>query len=129
MPDDNPHEANFPQGVYDAWACHEAFRRLGFSADDIYVIGSASVNNAGLPAIHSVLRTQGRELVVICGVYNTDAELEKVMEKYAIFLELYNAGFLDEDKMRARYERSMVGQDTLGFLTAIERKGIRIPRP
>lgn len=127
MPDDNPHEANFPQAVYEAWACHEAFRRLGFSADDIYVIGQPSANNGGRPAIHSVLRTQGRELVVICGVYETEEELKEVLNKYGIFLELYNAGLMSESKMRQRYERSMVGQDRLGFVGAIQRKGIRIP--
>lgn len=72
---------HIPACIKEALAMHEAFRRLGFSADDIFCVYYQE-------QIAIELHTQGKEFVVTCG--NHDFPEEKFPELWKRACALWN---------------------------------------
>jgi len=100
---------NYPPILLDAWTVHEALRKLGFSAEDIYLVPSVPID-----APHTgewlcvVLRAQGKEFVKPIGPIGNATSREALYQKWsdlaeelktvprAVLARIYSERFLDK---------------------------------
>lgn len=117
--------SDFPKSYRDALAHFEAFRRLGFSADDIF-FGFGEVS--GEPDVmHLQLKTQGQEFTVsiaqIPGA--TYEQVTKTWEQVAGLLPVAS-----EAEMLACWDGHLLGSSLEYFAmlaSCIQEKGIWVP--
>ena len=98
--------ADFDPIYVDCWAWHEAFRKLGFSADDIYVeiAKNGSVEDCPLFIFMSLI-SQGRKFSAAIGPV---VEPESVIaQKWTALCEAFNAKQIDEGDLATAYEARM----------------------
>lgn len=98
---------------------HEAFRKLGFISDDIFVgcCGSTAI---------VLLRTQGKEFSVTAGIY--DGGQAKFAEEWTKTASAIRAGEVPMADLNENYETLLNSMNSFGFLVALEAKGINIPK-
>lgn len=120
--------ADYPKPYRDALACFEAFRRCGFSADEIY-FGFGPVDDQP-DIVHMQLQTQGKTFTV------TIAQLlgqpyKRVVKTWRAISGLMNLQPPDEPEWREHvWLQSKFGADVdyfANFATAIRQKGIIVP--
>lgn len=103
----------------EALAVHEAFRKLGYSPEQIFVTLTSDSR------LFVILKHLGREFAVFCG--------ELAMSEpdfYAAWPTLVtavNGGAVAEEELNNLYRDSYVYRERLGFLAALKAKGIAIP--
>jgi len=103
--------SDFSHQVRESWANHEAFRRLGFSADEIFV--AVDVVRA-----YTVLRAQGLEFVVVLG----DIE-DGFLDGWSMFAECSNRNAFAEEDLQEVWEESWVKNNSVCLVTAMTDKG------
>ena len=136
---------DMPRALLEAWAQHEAFRRLGFSPDDIF-FGANQPAQMGLtpilkhqPALRicvtedqywqivCVLKTQEKQFVVTCGWCPKRMSHEQILARWESFVERFNAGQIEDSYLQRVWERSQVRRDAVHLIEALGRAEIRIP--
>lgn len=120
---------SYSEPVRHAWAGHEAFRRLGFGADDIFTIVARSANNDGKFAMHSTLRTQGKEFNIVCGVYASQAEAERDFKAFADFRNLFMTECFSESELQKIFREALAswGGGT-ALVNGLMERGFLLPR-
>ncbi len=101
------------QALNEALAVHEAFRRLGFPPEDIFV-------GADIEKLFVELRSQGKTLLVTCGegIYD-QADIERLWEAKAT---AWNTTMTFEER-EAIYRPSSVLKQAIKLLFALRIKG------
>lgn len=101
----------------------EGFRKAGFSADDLYLLLAPSAMYFGEMACFCVLRTQGKEFSVICGLVEDQAAFERE------YLDVCKRQSEISQEVADRiWEESEVCAKKAEFLLALRSKGIRFSR-
>ena len=117
--------STYPHPIRVALATFEAFRRLGFVADDIYF--AARMRSAGNPEEHGIgilLRVRGREF----GVYSGDLDLPRdqaiVMWKAAA----HRWATCSEAERQSVWQESGLAAMGVPMIVGLAQKGIFIPK-
>ena len=103
-------------------AVFEALRRLGFPADDIFVVPEAIEYGSDRVVPATLLRTQGKEFAITAG---DPYPKEKFVDDWEAAGKLWNAG--KDSERGAIYERSIIKRKGCSLLLALEKKGITPP--
>lgn len=112
---------DLPAVFREAFACHEAFRKLGFESDDIFVMTDAG-RQVGM-----VLRTQGKEFTVILGFLPGRMTREEFETLWVEASECVNSKFSKED-LDQMYENSGIFQHRESLVRGLALKGFSFPR-
>ena len=102
----------------------EAFRRLGFLPDDLYIMTAKSALNGGKLSAFCQLKTQGKTFNVELGPLPSDEN--GFIAEYKRVVKAIVDGEVSEPVLQRIWEESMPCQDKLGFIMAIQDKGIRV---
>ena len=117
--------ADFPKPYRDAFAHWHAFRKLGFSSDDLF-FGFGTVDGA-TDTVHLQLKSQGETFTVIAGRLPGHS-YKVVTDTWGKFAILVNDAS-DDDRERC-FRDHLIGQSHDYFMTfalAIQAKGILVP--
>lgn len=116
-----------PLVVRNVLGTHEVFRKLGFSADDLYVslnrTPEVPVTQVG---VFVILKTQGREFSVTCGGWpmGKDDELQALWNRA---VDAYNSGDLSDRDGQRILEESPAFRRAPELLLLLKDKGFQIP--
>ena len=120
MADDTvPDLRALPSAYREALAFFEAFRRCGFSADDLYL---GCVNNDGLVQVSLVLRTQGKEATAVAGF--VQGTCDTIETTWRAIVAAFNAGRYPIDDF---WIGSMAVRELFSFPAVLAGKGIVFP--
>lgn len=111
----------FPKPYRDCFAVHEAFRRLGFDAEQLFV-GFGEVSGRA-DVLHIQLQAQGKTFTVIVGLL-PGAERADVFATWQVFA-LSVAGMREED-LQGFWNDAPFSRADLVF--ALHAKGFAFPR-
>lgn len=121
----------FDRPYQEALGVFEGFRKLGFSADDLFITINGPLKEApfnfqiGMIQILLTLKTQGMFFHIDCGVLNdTPQNAAKKWEKLG---RAMNEGRLDSDKLDQVWQASQAHQDPTGFIMALKARGFVLP--
>jgi hypothetical protein len=105
----------------EALATHEAFRKLHYSADDIYIaLNSGPKELKELIQISMVLRSGGKQFTVTIGfVKESPAEVQKLWDDLG---EKWNKTWTEEQR-KALWEGSSIRKNSVAFMAAFVSKG------
>ena len=107
--------------IHALWTCHEAFRRLGFSADDIYVSCNVLDPHTKKMNAGSILRTQGKEF----SIYIAPVDDPKAfLMKWVAFAEAMPNRQPDDKELADIWAKSAVRTRGIELIMALEAKGI-----
>jgi hypothetical protein len=116
----------------EALGTFEGFRKLGFSADDIYLTINGPLKEApfnfqiGMIQVLVTLRTQGKFFHMDCGVLNdTPANATKKWSKMATAM---NEGRLKPEHLNEVWEKSLAHTEPASFIHALKAKGFIFPK-
>ena len=119
----------------EALACHEALGRLGFVADEIFLVLALAGNPeyaiypAGLAmgdlAVHVELRAQGEEFTITVGAVPGGAD--DFERRWPAVIETWKAA--PRADVLALWERSVIKQRALELVLGLQHKGIRTSAP
>jgi len=109
--------AGFEPAYLEAYATHEAFRRLGFSSDQIFV----HRNPAPLLDLMVVVRHHGTQFAVSVGRVEDDWQT-----RWGDMVALVRSDPGDHD-LRHIWESSLISRHTVGLILDLEAKGIEPP--
>jgi hypothetical protein len=113
------HPDNVLPAFREALAVHEAFRRLGFIPDQLFVTLDSESQ------LFVILKHRGQDFAVCCGELSlTEAEFH---EQWPALITAVNAGYMTEADMTSIWTNSYVYQNKVRFILAIKAKGIAIP--
>lgn len=120
--------SKYPEPVREAWATWETFRRLGFSADDIYWEFQSTLNARPGPgiALNVVLRAQDKVMVVTCSTSMPKEEAEGLRDLVKTFHE--EITLFTEEEMTTAYHASFIWGSRHSFLIALKQKGFMITK-
>jgi hypothetical protein len=120
----NPQD--FPETIQECWAVHQAFRALGFSPDDIYVMVAKEATRPDCEAaLFSVLKAQGHEFSVTLGLYSSEEAANADVAQWTEFVNMANGGAFSTDDLSEIYKESSIFENRVQFITALHNKGIR----
>jgi hypothetical protein len=102
----------------------EAFRKLGFSADNLYCLTAWSAQHDRL-ACFVQLRAQGKEFNLEVGFVDDEAAFGAEYKRVAAAVNSGAISLADQDRI---WEESEVCQNKVGFLMAMTAKGFNWPR-
>jgi len=112
---------DFPDYIREGLAYHEAFRRLGFPSDKIFL---AHTDGRGPVWLAVVLRAQDKEF--ICVIHPGLAEpLEQIQERWAAATMAWNSG--TDSELDDIWVRSEVFSKKTEFLFKMLAKGFQLP--
>ena len=116
----------YPSVLVDGWTVHEAMRRLGFRADDIFFECACDALAGGAPSLFVVLRAQGKSFAVTLGPLG-DLTPKTMLTFWKSFCEDIKT-FPEVDLQRA-YDTGLVGRlGRAALLMGILEKGFWLPR-
>lgn len=104
---------------------HEAYRKAGFPADDIYCEVARSLRGGDVLSCFALLRTEGREFRIECGAIEDESAFR---EEHRRTTEAVGAGEVDQETLNRIWQESEVYQNPGEFVSALVRKGI-VPKP
>lgn len=109
------------------WAWHQAFRKLGFKSEDIYVQFALNGDLPGAPlSVFCTLRTQGLDhsiYIALC------PDVEAFKARWVELIDVWNEKGLDEDSCIEAYEEAiMAAGGAHGFVTGLLERGFKLPR-
>jgi hypothetical protein len=108
--------------IHVLWTCHEAFRRLGFSADDIFVSCAVIDPQTQRKTVGVVLMTQGRQF----GIHTRPvADPEAFLKKWAEFAEGLRHGRPNDTELSGIWEKSEILARAGTLVGQLLLKGIR----
>jgi hypothetical protein len=102
--------------------CREGFRRLGFSADSLFLL--INKNNGNLSCCVKLI-AQHKEFLVEVGPVDDEAAF---VSEYARVCEAVNAGLLSPEDSDRIFDESIACQKRVEFCYALARKGFFFPR-
>jgi hypothetical protein len=105
----------FPSPIREAWAVHEAFRRLGFPSGSIFMHRNPSPDEN----LCVVLRHCGKQFAVTVGKVNDDWEAE-----WECFGSGVNSGAFSETELYEIWDGSFVRNNAVSLLLGLRDKGI-----
>lgn len=106
------------------WIAHEAFRRLGFSSDDIYVVPHKSPHfNVLMKMVSCVLKTQGKEFVWSCGSYTEEKDQKAIISEWVEFATQLNSGKIPEKDLQELWKEWPVPGSISTLIQALSQKG------
>lgn len=107
----------------EALGMHQAFRKCGFPSEEIFV----SFNPTLPPSMLVILKTQGKEFSVNVGIINmSQSKWEKAWTEVCTAVV---DNRVNEEDLGVIWESCMAFRDKVGFVVALEVKGINIPGP
>ncbi len=109
-----------PPAYREAVAVHEAFRRLGFKSEDLY-FRMANVNQVFI----QWLGKNNENFSVVCG--EVDGDKEHVFQLWTDLVKSIVSGDFPEESLQQIFNESHIFKNSVGFLTALHRKGIDVP--
>ena len=122
----------YDQPYQEALGTFEGFRKLGFSAEDIYITINGPLKEApfnfqiGMIQILLTLRTQGKQFHMDCGVLNdTPDNAAKKWEKLGTAM---NEGRIKSKHLDEVWQKSQAHRDPAGFIVALKNKGFVLPK-
>jgi hypothetical protein len=118
---------DYPKPYKELYAVHQSFRRLGFSADEIFVSVS-NIVGLGTNILCAHLRTQDKEFIYTVAAMGNDIVHREVLDKWTSFAT--QLGTASEGELETIWKESELGSlsgrfDELGF--RLLEKGFRIP--
>jgi hypothetical protein len=111
----------YSDDILEVWAYHEAFLRLGFSPDDIFV--SVHTDPRAGQVFGVILRAQGLQFIV--NVANASNE-KTFFAAWKRFSEDLNGNRLSKDELKQRWEKSKAFGQKVELLMALLDKGFEI---
>ncbi len=121
-----PRVLAIPEPLRDALAVHEAFRKLRFTPDEIFIHPTPR-------GLQVVLRAQEREFVVDVGprnmgraAYITLCRDPQFVEKWSAAVELWNEG-TDEER-KSIWRDAPIIERSVEFVTGLVAKGFHLTR-
>lgn len=109
----------------DCWAWQQAFRKLGFSSDNIFVSINRNGEIPGAPLwVFVLLKTQGLDFTVPAGPFEVSEET--FAAKWTEFCTAFNERRIDEGDLIAAYQERMADKH-VPLVEGLLRKGFRIP--
>jgi hypothetical protein len=103
--------------VCETWACHEAFRRTGFSADDIYVLPDCNDGE-----VYVQLQAQGKEFNVRVGIRGMPvAEFHEKWQQWCV--DIKN---IAEAELLEIWESSAIRRQAVQLVADLMVKGFRL---
>jgi hypothetical protein len=103
----------------------EAFRKMGFSADDLYCLVSKSARFGGVLSAFVHLQAQGKQFDLECGPVASE---EAFSAEYKRVAEAINSGSIPSADLDRIWQESEPYQDKVGFATAVTMKGFVAPK-
>lgn len=106
-----------------AWATHEGLRRLGFAADNIFVL-TTEANE-----LFVQLKTQGKEFNVRVGQLG-DLTRETFEDCWPKFVDRINGGEFSDDLLHRIFDHWLEHEagGAMPLINAIMSKGIKLPK-
>jgi len=118
----------YSNAVRECWAVHEALRRLGFQANDIYVSAGQEMKSPLLPySLFVLVRTQDKEFVANCATFDTMAEADAAVDEWTRFATALCDDEFEEEALRRIYVDSRVYEEATQFMRAIVATGMKPP--
>lgn len=112
---------DYPPVLLNVLALHEAFRRLSFEADELFI--EPNRDETGAVALFVVVKAQGREFRAIAG-HVGDMTIEQMYDLWVELATQFNAGLFDEaDEDAVCYEFWRAHGGERGLVEALVRKG------
>lgn len=112
--------------VQECWCVYQALRKLGFSADNIYVLMAQNGRALHVPiSLFVILRSQDKEFNIILCNYSSEDEAEEVLEEWARFVTYANEGSFEQGILNEIYEASNIMKQKVMLIAALYKKGIR----
>jgi hypothetical protein len=102
----------------------EAFRKMGFSADDLYCTTARSARFNGRLSAFVELQAQGKTFLLECGEIESE---QAFADEYQRVCAAANSGELSQDDADRIWRESEPYQDKLGFTLAVVGKGFVPP--
>jgi hypothetical protein len=109
--------------VHELWAYHEAFRRMGFSADDIFLSFNV-IDPAGREVVGVVLMTQGMEFAVSARPVE---DPKAFIQLWLTFIDSFEKRERDDAELLAIWDNSHAKSSFIPLVTALQAKGIQLP--
>lgn len=106
----------------DAWASFEAFRKLGFPSEDIYVVTTCDVPPHAMVRV----RQQKKEFNFVVGPIG-DLSAEQFGERWKSYAAAINGGLIPHTELERIYKVWLARCDVPGLMVALGRKGLSIP--
>jgi hypothetical protein len=103
----------------EALAAAEALRKLGFSADDIYLGNDMDGGQVGV-----ILRTQGREFIITCGRWYGSEE--QLAEEWRLKVEKWNSATTPTSWRERIWRRSFVARNATALCVKLVEKGFNV---
>lgn len=104
----------------------EMVRRLGFDADDIYMLTAQSARHGGALSLFLTIRAQGLEFNIECGtiesVKGAEAEYQRVIDAMA-------DGSLSDDDYFRMFEASEAYRFTAALVASLQGRGFEVTIP
>lgn len=116
---------NYPAVIREAWAAHEVFRVLGFSADDLYFVVARSAESGGEKlGVYVQLRRKDVTLFTFyCGPLGELREHE-VGAKWQAFVQAFNdRAFRDKDLWRI-FDASLARAQAIPMIADLSGRGL-----
>lgn len=99
--------STYPAVLLDARCCHEAFRRFGFSADDIFMHVAQNVDAPGTPWLFAVLKAQGKTFTITVGPLE-GLEPEELLRLWTALAADFNARDRQDAELIEIWENGLV---------------------
>lgn len=104
------------------FACaFEAYRRVGFSSDDIYCQVSPGMDRK--PHIFATLRAQGKEFLIDCGPFEDVASFETVYAQLRKEIPAWT-----NEEYQSLWQESFVGNNLFSLVCGLVEKGFALPK-
>lgn len=108
--------------LHEVWAIHQAFRKLGFSADNIFVTNDGIDRARGIVCVSVVLKTHG---TLFCVTTDPVDDYDQFRTEWLAFLETANT-HMSELELARIWARSHVSKQTVALVHALMAKGIPV---
>lgn len=107
--------------VREAYSYYEAYRRLGFKPDDIYIVTSDE-----FPTVGVKIEVQGKTFTATVTDLTDKSAFESFQNDWLQFYEQLQA--IPETELQEIWDSSIVRANSWEFVAAIIKKGIAIPK-
>lgn len=113
----------YAQAYLEAWAAHEAFRRLGFPAGTIFVHKNPAPDHDLLVVILHGRGPEQKRFAVTAGPVPVEDDWQK---EWTEFGESVRSGVFTEEELQAVWEYSWVKANSVDLLKSMLAKGFPI---
>lgn len=111
---------SYPEGFKEALATHEFFRKLGFSADNIFI----HLRIDGMLMV--ILEDQGKRFAV--NVHRTQLTEDELRKQWPELVEKINRGEVPQEELDAAWVNSYIFANKVDAVAALILKGFHCPK-